>query len=75
MNIKENISKLDLDDKVANTLEVNNIFNVEDLWVLSRNDLKEYGLNDNQINHIIIKLELRGIGLNKKIYDNYKVRN
>lgn len=55
------------DDKISNILISNNILKVGELWNLKRKDLKEFGLNDNQINKIIIKLQLLGIDLNKKI--------
>ena len=43
----------------------NNIIN--DLWKLNRHELKQLGLTDQQINQIIIRLQLIGLDLNKKV--------
>jgi len=55
------------DNSISDILIKNHVFIIEDLWKLKRKDLKDYGLNDNQINTIIIKLQLLGIDLNKKV--------
>ena len=39
-----------------------------DLWCLNRKKLKEYGVVDADIKQIIIKLQLIGLDLNKKVY-------
>lgn len=65
------VTILDLDNNINSILKNNNITNIKELWVLKRNDLKDLGLRDNQINQIVIKLQLKGLDLNKKVYDNY----
>ena len=66
LNIK--IDSLNIDSIILKTLKENNIITVRDLWILKRCDLKKINLTDNQINNIIIKLQLFGIDLNKKVY-------
>ena len=56
------------DEKTLDIFSENNINFIKDLWILKRKNLKEIGLNDTQINSIIIKLQLHGLDINKKIY-------
>lgn len=67
-NIEKSISVLELDKEINNLLKKNNITKVEDVWVLNRKKLKEMGLNDNEIKQVVIKLQLLGLDLNKKMY-------
>lgn len=73
--LEKKINELKLDTNIIKTLNDNNIITIEDLWVLKRINLKEMGLTDSNINQILIKLQLIGIGLNKKSYDNDRIRN
>ncbi len=66
--LNESLSKLNIDEKIIKKLNKNNIFLIKDLWVLKRKNLKEIGLNDQEIRHISIKLQLNSIDLNQKIY-------
>jgi hypothetical protein len=68
VKVKERIEILDVDKKIVDILKENNINIIEELWILKRKDLKLLGLNDREINQVIIKLELLGLGLNKKTY-------
>lgn len=63
----DNIIK-DLDCVILKKLNTNNIYTVEDLWNLKRKDLKSFNLNDNEIKQVIIKMQLHGIDLNRRIY-------
>ena len=73
MSIVDNkIEVLNLEPDVVDFLHVNNINIVKDLWVLSRRDLKKMKLSDKNINHIEIKLQLKGLDLNKKVYGKLK---
>ena len=74
MNLKKDIMSLDLDDKIIDKLKNNNILIVEDLWKLKRIELKQFGIKDSEINKISIKLELLGIGLNKKVYEHDRLK-
>lgn len=56
------------DEKTLDIFSENNINFIKDLWILKRKNLKDIGLNDMQINSIIIKLQLHGLDINKKIY-------
>ncbi len=56
------------DEKTLDIFSENNINFIKDLWILKRKNLKDIGLNDTQINSIIIKLQLHGLDINKKIY-------
>ena len=67
-NIDKSITVLNLDKETTNFLKKNNINKVEDLWVMNRKKLKEMGLNDNEIKQVVIKLQLLGLDLNKKMY-------
>lgn len=57
-----------LEDITLQKLNNNNIHTVNDLWNLKRKDLKSFDLNDNEIKQIIIKMQLHGIDLNRRIY-------
>ena len=62
------IDSLEIDSNIIQKLNQNNIFEVKDLWNLTRKNLKDLGLTDNEIKHITIKLQLHSIDINKKIY-------
>jgi len=71
--LESDITKLKLNNEIINILKSYNILLVKDLWQLKRENLKEYTLNDSQINEIIIKMQLLGLDLNKKVYNkNWK---
>lgn len=74
MDLKKDIEVLELEDKIITNLRNNNILTIYDLWILKRNDLKNIKLSDREINQILIKLQLLGIGLNKKVYDNDRIK-
>ena len=62
------IEDLSLNKDLIQKLHNNNIERIDDLWVLSRKDLKKIKLTDTEINTITIKMQLLGIDLNKKVY-------
>lgn len=66
--LEKNIEELQLNESVNKTLKENNINLVEDLWVLKRKELKDFGIKDSEISQITIKLQLYGLDLNKKVY-------
>ena len=68
VSLKDSISKLEIDKNIINKLEEHNINRIEDLWNLNRKKLKDIKLDDREINHITIKMQLSGIDLNHKIY-------
>ena len=65
----EKIIELNLSDKLNKKLNSLGLIVINDIWVLKRKDLKEKGLTDAEIKSIIIALQLKGLDLNKKIYD------
>lgn len=67
-NLKKDIKILDLDRECLTILKDNRINLIEDLWLLTKKDLKMFGINDKDIIYISIKLQLLGLDLNKKIY-------
>ena len=67
-NLKKDIKILDLDKECIMILKDNRINLIEDLWLLTKKDLKMFGINDKDIKYISIKLQLLGLYLNKKIY-------
>lgn len=66
--LNKKVEVTNLNNKIIKILKDNNINTVYDLWNLARKDLKKMGLNDADINTVIIKLQLMGLDLNKKIY-------
>lgn len=62
------LKDMDISEELLTKLNANNIFTIKDVWQLSRIDLKNMGLNNVEIKSIVIKLELLGLDLNKKIY-------
>ncbi|MBE6150249.1 MAG: hypothetical protein E7162_00305 [Firmicutes bacterium] len=68
INLDDNIIKLGLDDKIIGIFKDNNINTIDDLWSLKRKDLKDMNFSSEQINHVIIKMQLKGIDLNRKKY-------
>lgn len=68
INVEDPISKLGINDEVVDLLNQNNINTIDELWKLKRKDLKELSFTSDQINHIIIKMQLKGMDLNHKKY-------
>lgn len=67
-NLKKDIKILDLDRECLTVLKDNSINLIEDLWLLTKKELKILGISDKDIKYISIKLQLLGLDLNKKIY-------
>lgn len=65
--LEKDISYLKLNKKINTILKQNNINIIKDLWITTRKNLKFFGLNDSEIKQIVIKLELNGLDLNKRI--------
>lgn len=66
--LKFDISFLKLEDSINKIFKMNNILVINDLWLLTRDDLKKIGLNGNLIKKVVVKLQLIGLDLNKKKY-------
>ena len=66
--VESNIDILDLDSDIIKILLDNKIDTVGLVWSQTRKSLKSLGLKDSEIKQIIIKLQLLGLDLNKKIY-------
>lgn len=66
--LEKNIEDLGLENKIISVLKANNVEKVEDIWQKKRKDVKAYGFSDSEIMQIIIKLQLYGLDLNRKIY-------
>jgi len=62
------IESLELSSNLTKKLKEKNILIIEDLWKLNRESLKKLGFNNYEINDIIVKLQLKGLDLNKKKY-------
>jgi hypothetical protein len=67
--VESDIEILDLDNSVIKTLRDNALSTVGSVWTQTRKSLKNIGLKDSEIKQIIIKLQLLGLDLNKKIYN------
>ena len=66
VNLNDSINCLELEKDLIKRLEDNNIIIVKDLWQMKRQELKDLGFNNKDINELIIKLQLSGLDLNKK---------
>ena len=68
--LKENISILSLNESVNQKLEENNINKIEDLCSMTKADLRSINFEQTDINAIEIKLQLNGLDIKKKRYQN-----
>lgn len=68
INVNEKINKLGIDESIIKVFNSRDIVTINDLWGLKRKDLKNMDFSGEQINHIIIKMQLNGIDLNRKKY-------
>ena len=66
--LEKDLTYLKLDSKIIEVLNNNNINNINDLWGLTRKDLKNLKISDKYIHNIIVKLQLNGLDLNKRKY-------
>ncbi len=66
--LEKSISELGINEKIRKIFEQENLNQIKDVWNLKRKDLKELGLSDNEIHQVVVKLQLYGIDLNKKVY-------
>ena len=66
--LEKNINILELDNSIADKLKDLNIIKISDLWECKLSFLKESNFDNSEINQIRIKLQLKGIDLNKKVY-------
>lgn len=67
-NVKVEVSEIDFPNNIKEKMISNNIKILEQIWELSRSDLKKMGFSNNEVNEIIVKLQLYGLDLNKKVY-------
>ncbi len=56
---------MNLSQEIKNILRNNNVIEISTLKNLTRQDLKEMNLTNNQINQIIIYLQLHGLDIKK----------
>ena len=66
--LEKKISILGLDESIEKKLNELDINMVNDLWECKLVFLKNNNVNNSEINQIRIKLQLKGIDLNKKVY-------
>ena len=66
--LEKDIEILDLEDSINKKLKELNINLIEDLWKCKLLFLKDNKFTTREINQIRIKLQLKGIDLNKKVY-------
>jgi hypothetical protein len=66
--LEKDLTYLILDSKIIELLNNNNINNINDLWGLTRKDLKNLKISDKDIHNIIVQLQLNGLDLNKRKY-------
>ena len=61
------LKDLDFEKVILDKLILNNIDSIGKLWQMNRKELKNVGFTYEEIKKIAIKLQLRGLDLNKKI--------
>lgn len=61
------LKDLDFEKVILDKLILNNIDSIGKLWEMNRKELKNIEFTYEEINKIAIKLQLRGLDLNKKI--------
>ena len=66
--LENDINCLKLSPNVIDVLKNNNVNVINDLWGLTRKDLKSFNISDKDIHNIIVKLQLNGLDLNKRKY-------
>lgn len=64
------LKDLDFEKVILDKLSLNNIDSIEKLLGMNRKELKSMGFTYEEVNKIAIKLQLRGLDLNRKT--NYK---
>ena len=64
----KDIKIIELETDIVKVLLDNEIKTVGDVWVMNRKKLKAIGLKDTDIKQVIIKLQLLGLDLNKRMY-------
>ena len=65
----DDLKTLELSSDICQMLRDQGMQTVGDVWKLNRKKLKAMGFKDSDIKIIIIKLQLLGLDLNKKIYN------
>ena len=66
--LNSSIYALKLNDEIYTKLINNDILTILNLWNLNRKQLKKMKFTDNELNKIVIKMQLHGFDLNKRIY-------
>lgn len=69
MSSMMSLQDLGIMSSVIERLNIHGVNSSDDLWRLSRKDLKGLGLSDADIKHISIKLQLHSLDLNHKRYN------
>ena len=59
------LKDLDFEKVILDKLSLNNIDSIEKLWEMNKKELKNIGFTYEEIKKIAIKLQLRGLDLNK----------
>lgn len=67
--LNSSIYALKLNDEIYTKLINNDILTILNLWNLNRKQLKNMNFTDDEINQIIVRMQLHGFDLNKKIYN------
>lgn len=66
--LDKEIRFLQINEVLIEKLEKNNVYLIRDLWQKNRKELVEYDLSQQDIHGIIVKLQLLGLDLGKKVY-------
>lgn len=61
-----NLNNLGLETNILEKLKLNKIDSIEKLWKLNKKELKELKFTYEEINLIAVKLQLKGLDLNKR---------
>ena len=64
--LEKDISFLSLNKNINERLKENNIYTIKELCSMTKSDLRELSLEQNEINNIEIHLQLNGLDIKKK---------
>jgi DNA-directed RNA polymerase alpha subunit len=67
--LNRKIDEIGIDFLISEKLINKGVNTVKDLWSLKKSDLKKYALDNTEINQIVIKMQLIGLDLNRKTYN------
>lgn len=68
VNLNDNINSLNLNKDIINKLYIHKVYLIKELWQTTRSELRTFELTNKDISEVVIRLQLLGLDLNKKLY-------